>query len=141
MSIPMTGNRLAIDTNVAIGVLNATSELGARGESGDDWALPVQVVGELRFGALNSARAEENLDKVEAFVERCSVLDATSSTAKVYADIRRKLHRSGRPIPENDLWIAAACLEHELPLATADRHFEDVEGLQRRSLQTPPTNG
>jgi tRNA(fMet)-specific endonuclease VapC len=40
-----------------------------------------------------------------------------------------QLKRHGKPIPENDLWIAAICVEHDLPLATVDSHFDYVEGL------------
>ncbi|HYX24501.1 MAG TPA: PIN domain-containing protein [Thermoanaerobaculia bacterium] len=39
------------------------------------------------------------------------------------------LRRKGRPIPENDLWIAASARRHGLTLASRDSHFEHVEGL------------
>lgn len=135
----MPGNRLALDTNVAIGLLNAAGETGVPTERHADWVLPVQVVGELRFGALKSNRTKENLARVNALVESCAVLDTTSTTAMAYAEVRRQLQRIGRPIPENDLWIAASCLEHGLPLATGDGHFDEVEGLERRPHQRPAT--
>ncbi|HEY4572503.1 MAG TPA: PIN domain-containing protein [Thermoanaerobaculia bacterium] len=37
--------------------------------------------------------------------------------------------RKGRPIPENDIWIAASARQHGLTLATRDGHFDDVDGL------------
>lgn len=135
----MPGSRLALDTNIAIGVLNAAGESGIPSEHHADWVLPVQVIGELRFGALKSNRTLENLAKVNALVESCAVLDTTSATAAAYAQVRRQLQRIGRPIPENDLWIAAACLEHGIPLATADGHFDEVEGLDRHPHQSPAT--
>jgi predicted nucleic acid-binding protein len=45
--------------------------------------LLVPVVGELRYGALNSRRAEENLAEVERLLARCRVLDVAVATAEV----------------------------------------------------------
>jgi predicted nucleic acid-binding protein len=50
-----------------------------------------------------------------------------------YADIRAELKRAGKPIPTNDLWIAALCRQHNLPLLSRDRHFDQVPGLCRIS--------
>ena len=52
-----------------------------------------------------------------------------SATAKHSARISVALEESGRPIPENDLWIAAVALELEMPLVTRDAHFDRIEGL------------
>lgn len=49
-----------------------------------------------------------------------------------YATVRAELKRIGRPLPENDIWIAAVCLEERLPLLTADHHFESVPGIDLR---------
>jgi tRNA(fMet)-specific endonuclease VapC len=59
-------------------------------------------VGELRYGALNSRKADDNLAEVERLVARCHVLDVTATTAEVYARIRLALKTKGKPIPEND---------------------------------------
>ena len=48
------------------------------------------------------------------------------------ARLRFALKEKGEPIPENDPWIAALCMEHQVPLVTVDAHFDAVEGLQRR---------
>ena len=55
-------------------------------------------------------------------------------TATVYARLRLGLKEKGKPIPENDLRIAALCVEHHVPLVTLDRHFDAVDGLERRGL-------
>lgn len=55
--------------------------------------------------------------------------EAKATTASVYAQIRMQLKQKGKPIPENDLWIAALCVEHGIPLATEDTHFSEVDGL------------
>ncbi|NOX61747.1 MAG: type II toxin-antitoxin system VapC family toxin, partial [Chloroflexi bacterium] len=47
----------------------------------------------------------------------------SQETAERYARIYAYLRQIGRPIPTNDLWIAASALEHNAELLTADRHF------------------
>ncbi len=119
-----------MDTTQAIAVLNATGDAGVWVQSFTQVYLPAPVIGELLFGALNSQRPSENLQRVKMLVERCSVLNVTATTAEFYAHIRLQLKRKGKPIPENDLWIAALCVEHGVPLATSDAHFLEIEGLQ-----------
>ena len=59
------------------------------------------------------------------------ILDITSETSSVYAEIRYELRLAGQPIPENDLWIAALARQHRLPVLTNDAHFDQVSGVQR----------
>lgn len=131
----MSGNSVALDTNQAIQVLNDVTATVAWLNTFTELCLPVTVLGELRFGAAKSARPESNLAKVQALVARCRILDSRSTTAELYAKVRLGLFKAGRPIPENDVWIAAVCIEHGLPLASDDAHFAAVEDL--RVLQRP----
>ena len=126
----MSGGEIALDTNQAIAVLNGTGDAAQWIQTFTNIYLPVPVVGELRFGALNSQRAAENLRRVEELVAHCSALDVTVTTAEVYARVRLRLKQKGRPIPENDIWIAALCVERDLDLATSDDHFLEVDGLK-----------
>jgi len=57
-------------------------------------------------------------------------LNITRETANHYSAIRLELKKKGRPIPENDLWIASICIEHNLPLVTGDAHFDNINGLE-----------
>ena len=59
------------------------------------------------------------------------VLPVEEATAGRYAEVRDELRAKGRPIPENDVWIAALARQHGLPVVTHDDHFEHVEGLRR----------
>ena len=131
MSTPVNGNSaVALDTSAAIDVLAGRAE-SLTAQANTEFLLPVAVVGELRYGALNSRRADENLAEVERLVARCRVLDVTAATAAVYARLRLQLRTKGKPIPENDLWITASCVEHDVKLAAVDSHFDVIEGLQR----------
>lgn len=62
--------------------------------------------------------------------ERTSILLADEDTTHHYATIYSQLRRLRRPIPVNDLWIAALCLQNDLPLFTRDRHFLQIPQLQ-----------
>ena len=126
----MNGSKIALDTNQAIAVLNATGDAGQWVQTFAEVYLPVPVVGELRFGALNSQRVTDNLKRVEKLVAQCKVFEVNLTTAEIYARIRLQLKQKGKPIPENDVWIAALCIERDVPLATSDGHFLEVDGLK-----------
>ena len=57
------------------------------------------------------------------------MLACDASTARFYGEIKNRLRAQARPIPENDVWIAAIALQHGLVLATRDEHFAAVDGL------------
>lgn len=126
----MNGSEVALDTNEAIAILNDAGDAGRWIAGFSIVHLPVPVVGELRFGALNSRRARQNGERVERLVARCRVIDANVAMADVYAQVRLRLKQAGTPIPENDVWIAALCIQYAVPLATSDDHFAQVEGLE-----------
>lgn len=93
--------------------------------------LPVVAVGEFRYGISRSrerSQAAAWLDRVAAAVR---VVGVTLDTAHTYAEIRLMLHRKGRPIPTNDIWIAALAVQHGLAVLSRDAHFDAVDGLTR----------
>ena len=94
-------------------------------------ALPVVVIGEYRYGIHQSRHRARYRRWLEDLVSDCTVLDITEQTTHYYASINIELKRVGKPIPTNDLWIAALCRQHDLPLLSRDRHFDAVSGIQR----------
>jgi tRNA(fMet)-specific endonuclease VapC len=88
------------------------------------------VLGELFFGAQRSARSTENAARISEFAARGSVLACDSGTARHYGRIKSRLREVGRPIPENDIWIAATARQHGLTLVSRDAHFDEVGGLE-----------
>jgi len=128
----MSGNSVALDTNVAVRLLNDEPGIVLFLNTFSDLLLPVPVIGELRYGALNSSRTAENLAKLTTVLTRCKPIEADLATAETYAALRFELKKQGTPIPENDLWIAAICVQHSLPIATFDHHFSNVNGIQIR---------
>ena len=126
----MTGSLVALDTNYAIALLAGETGAIAAIQGFDEMCLPVPVLGELKYGAMNSERSAANLNAVESLVGRCRILSVDAQSAQLYADVRLALKRIGRPIPENDVWIAALCLQHSAVLATVDAHFGFVAGVR-----------
>ncbi len=120
---------IALDTSVAIRFLNGNTTITKRVLELPEIILPTVVVGELLFGAENSARPLENLSVYLDFMAACVVAPLTRETASIYATTRLALKRKGRPIPMNDIWIAAQCLEHGWVLVTDDTDFDYVDGL------------
>jgi tRNA(fMet)-specific endonuclease VapC len=87
------------------------------------------VIGELLFGAENSNRSLQNISRYLEFIETCQSIPLGRETAVVYAKTRLALKRKGRPIPINDVWIAAQCLQHGWRLVTDDSDFGYVDDL------------
>jgi tRNA(fMet)-specific endonuclease VapC len=94
-------------------------------------ALPVVVIGEYRFGIAESRYRARYRRWLDGLAADCRVLDVDEQTAHHYAAIGVELRQTGKPIPTNDLWIAALCRQHGLPLLSRDRHFDVVSGVQR----------
>lgn len=120
---------IALDTNIAVDILNGKPAILDLLQQFEVLYLPVTVSGELLFGAKNSANRLHNETRYRAFINTCILLNTNSLVAEIYAEIRLSLKQRGRPIPENDIWIAALCVVHEVPLLSHDHHFEYIEGL------------
>ena len=128
----MNGSYL-LDTNIAIAFLSREAGVKDRVEQADEILLPCIVVGELHFGARKSAKPRENLARIEELTGRVVVLDCDTETARQYGTIKYALRLKGRPIPENDIWIAAIAIQYDLTLVTRDTHFAEVDGLKTES--------
>ncbi len=122
--------RIALDTNIAVDILNGSQETIERLEKYDVYYLPIVVCGELLFGAMNSKRKTSNIKKFKGFIKTCKTLNTNSVISEEYANIRLKLKENGTPIPENDIWIASICSINKIPLATRDKHFKNIEKIK-----------
>ncbi|PIY08649.1 MAG: VapC toxin family PIN domain ribonuclease [Flexibacter sp. CG_4_10_14_3_um_filter_32_15] len=124
----MVKDRIVLDTNVVSAILKGNAEIVDKLENYTP-CLPVIVCGELLFGANNSSRVAQNIEIITNFINATEILAVTYEVAEKYALVRNQLKKIGRPIPENDIWIAATCLTYQLPVATFDKHFGYVEGI------------
>ncbi len=121
--------RYLLDTNVVIALFAQNDAVQTKLRSADQTYVPTVVVGELYYGARKSANPEPNIARIDEFAASVTVLGTDLDTAKRYGEIKATLQTKGRPIPENDLWIAATCRQHDLILATRDEHFQEVTEL------------
>ena len=124
--------KISLDTNIAIRLFKNDPVVIQKLTLNTSIYLTVPVIAELLYGAENSAKREENLKKYNRFIDACNILAITRKTAEQYSKIRIQLKKHGNPIPENDLWIAASCIENQILLITDDSHFDGVEGLTVR---------
>lgn len=122
--------RLAVDTNAVIAYREGIQDICTIIDNIDTLFLPVIVLGELIYGALNSSRSEQNEKVIKKLLENSVLMNIDEAVAVRYARIRSELRKKGQPIPENDIWIAAICLENEIPLISSDGHFENINGLE-----------
>jgi predicted nucleic acid-binding protein len=94
-------------------------------------SVPVVALGEFRYGIKRSRHRRRYEAWLTEFLASCRVLRVDQGTVTPYADVREELKTSGRPIPSNDVWIAALARQHDLALLTRDKHFEHVPKLRR----------
>ena len=121
--------RYALDTNIVIALMDRDASVRDRVVAADEIFVPSPVLGELYFGAYKSHRADENVARIDDLVRWYATLTIDEATAKIYGMLRRQLRLKGKPIPENDIWIAAAAQQWSATVATRDDHFESIEGL------------
>lgn len=94
-------------------------------------AVPVIVLGEYRYGIQQSRERQRYEHWLVEYLPKFRVLNVDEQTTTSYADVRGELKRAGTAIPSNDVWIAALCRQHSLPVLSRDRHFDLVPGLRR----------
>jgi predicted nucleic acid-binding protein len=89
------------------------------------------VIGELLAGFRCANRVADNYRELEQFLDssRVAVLSVDEETAEYYARIFQELREKGKPVPTNDLWVAATALQHGFALATYDVHFSAISGI------------
>ncbi|MCY3881156.1 MAG: type II toxin-antitoxin system VapC family toxin [Dehalococcoidia bacterium] len=93
--------------------------------------LSVIVLGELLYGFRWGTHFEANMERLQSFLQapHTSVVEVGPATSDRYGRIASALRAKGRPIPTNDIWIAAHAMETGADLVSADSHFEHVDDL------------
>ncbi len=94
-------------------------------------AIPVIVLGEYRYGIAHSRNRARYEEWMKELIVACRILGVDEATANEYALVRSELKRGGRPIPGNDVWIAALARQHAMPVLSRDEHFDAVPKVKR----------
>lgn len=125
--------RVALDTNRLTDLFRGDAGLAEHLGGCDEVWIPLPVLAEIKagfHGGIHGRRNEVLLQELIA-KETVGVLLPGRETAEHYARLFVQLKGAGTPVPDNDLWIAALALEHDLLLITRDRHFERIPQLLR----------
>jgi len=125
----MTGARVAVDTNIVIALLGGDHEIMRHFEESEQILLPFPVKGELLFGAMRSARPDENSKHLEKLFSQFTTISSSLEVERQYAKTKAKLMIKGRPIPENDIWVAACAQSVGIPISTRDSHFSEIDEI------------
>lgn len=99
---------------------------------GAEWlGVPAVALGELRTGFLLGSRRRENEERLRAFLASpvVEIVEVDDEVSRLYAEIVFDLRRRGRPVPTNDVWIAASTLRAGAVLLTYDAHFQAIGRL------------
>ena len=118
-----------LDTNICIYFLKQHPEITTRiGQCRSDRiAISIITLAELQFGAYNSRQIENNIKRIEFFIERTQLLYLTPKTTEIYAGIKASLRKSGNIIDDFDILIGATAIENNLTLVTDnERHFSRI---------------
>lgn len=123
--------RYLLDTNVVIALFAREQAVLDRIAAADAVFVPIVALGKLYYGAQKSGRVKQNLERLDAFAAGATLLDCSQGTAQRYGEIKNDLRAKGRPIPENDIWIGAVAMQHDLTVATRDSdHFSQISGIR-----------
>lgn len=126
--------RILLDTNAYSEYVSGNQKVTEQIRNAERVYVSTIVVGELLAGSRHGSRGAQNRDYLEEFMADPAVeeLPVTRTSAEHFGSIWSELRAKGRPIPSNDIWIAAQARETGAELVSFDAHFEAVSGLSLR---------
>ena len=130
--------RVLLDSNAYSQLMRGREQVGRIVRGAEEVLLSTVVLGELLYGFRHGSRQERNTRAMRAFLDNpyVSLVPVGETTADRYSRIAASLRAKGRPIPTNDVWIAAHAMETGADLVSADRHFAHVDGIAWIRLRT-----
>lgn len=123
--------KLLLDTNAYVALKQGHAEVSRLVRDAAELVFSAVVVGELMFGFRNGTRYTRNLAELDELLAhpRVTLLSVSRTTAERFGRIAAALRKAGKPIPSNDVWIAAQTFESGAELLSFDGHFALVPGL------------
>ena len=122
---------LILDTNALSAVIDGDHAIRPIVQRASSVEISVITLGEYRFGISKSSRKADAERWLEKYLGLYTILNVTEETAAHYAEVRLQLRNAGKPIPSNDLWIAAHCRQFDLSILSRDEHFDYVSLVRR----------
>jgi tRNA(fMet)-specific endonuclease VapC len=123
--------QLLIDTNIYSYALRGDDDVVEVLRKSEQIGISVISIGELLSGFKGGGREKKNREELEIFLDspRVVVYPVDEDTSEFYAEIINNLREIGKPVPTNDVWIAAIAFQNGLKLFTKDIHFKTIPGL------------
>jgi tRNA(fMet)-specific endonuclease VapC len=126
--------RYLLDTNIVSYFVKGVNErLVQRMQMGleqEDIAMSVVTRAELRYGLALMDKADKRRRRIELLLKELPTLPWRSEAADAFGQIKADLKRSGTPVGDFDVQIAAHALSEKLILVTHNtRHFEGIARL------------
>ena len=131
--------RILLDSNAYSMLMRGHEQVAELVRRSEDVLVSVVVLGELMFGFRRGSRFDQNMADLRSFLRSpyVSLVPFGPVTADRYSRIAASLRAKGRPIPTNDIWIAAQVMESGAELVSADEHFSHVDGIVWTRILTP----
>ena len=132
--------RVLLDSSAYVQLMRGRRRVSRIVRDAEEVLLSAVVLGELKYGFRHGSRYERNARRMRAFLDNpyVSVVPVGETTADRYSRIAASLRAKGRPIPTNDMWIAAHAMETGADLVSANRHFEHLDGIAWVRLRAAP---
>ena len=124
-------SRLCIDTSAYSHFQRGHPEAVEALDAAEWLGMPAVTLGELHVGFALGGRRTQNEDELRQFLSNpiVTVLDVDRQVSRLYAEIVVELRRAGKPIPTNDIWIAATAARAGAAVLTYDPHFASISRI------------
>jgi len=135
MSTPAV-EAVLVDTDVFSYLMNGTGYASVYKPhvQGKLVAVSFVTVGELYFGAYRKSWGAERIADLKDKLRSVTIVPYDEAVCRTYAEIKSAMQSKGKPVADNDLWIAACAIRHGIPLVSNNaKHFADIPGLILRS--------
>jgi tRNA(fMet)-specific endonuclease VapC len=126
----MIGDKFLLDTNIVVDWLRGEAAVAGHIDNAKEIFIPLIVIGELYYGAFYAKDVEKEIKVVRDIADKYDILYLDDDTAFTYGKIKADLRKKGKPIPENDIWIGAIAMQHNLTVVTRGKHFNEIYGLK-----------
>jgi len=123
-------NGSILDTNVITKLLDNDPAAISLVQKIDHVFTSIVVVGELYYAAANSSKRETNFKNFQDALSCLDIIYIDNAVCMSYAEIKLELKKKGRPIPDNDIWIAACAHAKGLSIVTFDQHFSEIPQIE-----------
>lgn len=118
---------LALDSSIIVRHMRtADADIASRLKEAAELYVPLTAFGEILYGIKRSGNDARAVQQWALFSQNVVILKPDEATADAYAAIKLHLKAKGKPIPDNDMWVAATAKSYDLPLYCRDDHFDEL---------------